>query len=115
MEKDPKNTEKLSLVEFAKKYMKIKGADGIERPFSEAQLNEMKFYEEVKNRSGKVQLVKTRRGTKLLAILPDNAKVKLCDGCGKKFVGKEFPIVDENFNIQRGLKQCEECYASSIK
>lgn len=35
--------------------------------------------------------------------------IKKCDMCGKEFVGKAFPILDENFNKKEGLIQCEEC------
>jgi hypothetical protein len=33
-----------------------------------------------------------------------------CDSCGKPFIGEYFPMVNENFVVQKGLKQCTECY-----
>jgi len=37
-----------------------------------------------------------------------------CDMCGKPIKGKKFQIVDENFNIQKGLIQCEKCYKNGV-
>jgi ribosome-binding protein aMBF1 (putative translation factor) len=34
-----------------------------------------------------------------------------CDSCGKEIKGKSYPIVDENFRKQKGLRQCESCYS----
>lgn len=39
-------------------------------------------------------------------------KTKKCDSCGYEFTGKSYPIIDENFNKQRGLIQCESCFAN---
>lgn len=37
-----------------------------------------------------------------------------CDNCGEYIKGKSYHIVNENHCIQRGLNQCEQCYAESI-
>ena len=37
-----------------------------------------------------------------------------CDGCGEPLTKKSYPMYDENFKLQRGLLQCEKCYASSL-
>lgn len=34
----------------------------------------------------------------------------LCDICGQEKTGKKLPVLDENYNKQRGLNQCEDCY-----
>ena len=34
----------------------------------------------------------------------------LCDICGKEKSGKKFPVLDENWNKQSGLNQCEDCF-----
>jgi len=39
---------------------------------------------------------------------------KLCDSCGLNFIGKSYPIHDENHNKQKGLIQCEECFKKQI-
>lgn len=35
--------------------------------------------------------------------------IKMCDMCGNSFLGESFKVVDENFNLQRGLIQCGKC------
>ncbi len=40
---------------------------------------------------------------------------KPCDSCGKPFKGISFPIINENFVVQKGLQQCEKCYKIQIK
>lgn len=34
----------------------------------------------------------------------------LCDICGQEKSGKKYPVLDENWNKQSGLNQCEDCY-----
>ena len=34
----------------------------------------------------------------------------LCDICGQEKSGKKFPVLDENWNKQSGLNQCEDCF-----
>jgi ribosome-binding protein aMBF1 (putative translation factor) len=38
-----------------------------------------------------------------------------CDFCSKPIKGNHYPVYDENYNIQKGIKQCEKCYKLSIK
>lgn len=33
-----------------------------------------------------------------------------CDTCGLEIKGESFPVTDENFNKQPGLKQCDRCF-----
>ena len=40
--------------------------------------------------------------------------MKTCDFCGKEFSGESYPVYDENFILQEGVEQCEECYAESL-
>lgn len=40
---------------------------------------------------------------------------KSCDSCGKPFKGISFPIINENFIVQKGLIQCEKCYKNQIE
>lgn len=37
-----------------------------------------------------------------------------CDICGEEKVSKKYTVVDENFNKQNGISQCEDCYKSSV-
>lgn len=40
-----------------------------------------------------------------------NRKIEfLCDICGQEKTGKKFPVLDENWNKQEGIKQCEDCF-----
>ena len=34
----------------------------------------------------------------------------LCDICGQEKSGKKIPVLDENWNKQSGLNQCEDCF-----
>lgn len=34
----------------------------------------------------------------------------LCDICGQEKNGRKFPVLDENWNKQNGLNQCEDCF-----
>jgi hypothetical protein len=34
----------------------------------------------------------------------------LCDVCGKEKSSKKYPVLDENWNKQNGLNQCEDCF-----
>ena len=38
------------------------------------------------------------------------AKSEKCDLCGLEIKGQSFPVTDENFNKQSGLKQCDRCF-----
>ena len=33
-----------------------------------------------------------------------------CDGCGKTKSGKKYPMYDENYNKQKGLFICQDCF-----
>ena len=37
-----------------------------------------------------------------------------CDSCGKPFTGEYFPVTNENFVVQKGLKQCTICYEKQL-
>jgi hypothetical protein len=37
-------------------------------------------------------------------------KTKKCDSCGQSFTGDHYPMVDENYKLQKGLMQCRECF-----
>jgi ribosome-binding protein aMBF1 (putative translation factor) len=41
------------------------------------------------------------------------AQIK-CDMCGEVITGKTYTVVDENFNTQPGLVQCETCFAADL-
>ena len=41
------------------------------------------------------------------AVMP---RLFLCDICGQEKSGKKFPVLDENWNKQIGLNQCEDCF-----
>lgn len=43
----------------------------------------------------------------------DKPKVIICDLCGEPIVGESHPVYDENFHVQKGLKQCSKCLVSS--
>ena len=38
----------------------------------------------------------------------------LCDCCGKEQTGKKHKMYDENWNVQRGCYECDECYESRL-
>ena len=38
----------------------------------------------------------------------------LCDCCGKEKTGIKHKMYDENWNIQRGCYECDECYRSGL-
>ena len=38
-----------------------------------------------------------------------------CDSCGVLIKGKHYPMYDENYNIQKDLKQCTSCFEKQIK
>ena len=38
----------------------------------------------------------------------------LCDICGQEKSGKKFPVLDENWNKQSGLNQCEDCFKEGL-
>lgn len=37
-----------------------------------------------------------------------------CDFCGKTFTHKPYKVYDENYNIQHGIVECQECYNERI-
>ena len=39
----------------------------------------------------------------------EDVKPKICDICGEDFSGFSYNVVDENYNVQQGLIQCERC------
>ena len=39
-----------------------------------------------------------------------STRLFLCDICGQEKSGKKFPVLDENWNKQSGLNQCEDCF-----
>ena len=45
-----------------------------------------------------------------LSIHVVSKRLFLCDICGEKKSGKKFPVLDENWNKQSGLNQCEDCF-----
>ena len=48
--------------------------------------------------------------TQALNIPVANKRLFLCDICGQEKSGKKFPVLDENWNKQIGLNQCEDCF-----
>lgn len=40
---------------------------------------------------------------------------KLCDMCGEWFVGFPYHVVDENYNVQPGLIQCNKCLGGNLE
>ncbi len=38
-----------------------------------------------------------------------------CDLCEKLITGDSHPVTDENFNVQKGINQCESCFASQCE
>lgn len=38
----------------------------------------------------------------------------VCDCCGKIKTGTKHKIYDENFNIQRGCYECDNCYGNKL-
>lgn len=40
--------------------------------------------------------------------------IRLCDMCGEPFKGPSFPVVDENYKVQKGIIQCVDC-SNNIK
>ena len=45
-----------------------------------------------------------------LNIASVSKRLFLCDICGQEKSGKKFPVLDENWNKQSGLNQCEDCF-----
>ena len=45
-----------------------------------------------------------------LTISVVSKRLFLCDICGQEKSGKKFPVLDENWNKQSGLNQCEDCF-----
>ena len=38
----------------------------------------------------------------------------LCDCCGKEKTGIKHKMYDENWNVQRGCYECDECYGDRL-
>lgn len=38
----------------------------------------------------------------------------LCDFCGEKKTGKKHKIYDENWNLQQGCYECDDCFCSRL-
>ena len=56
-------------------------------------------------------------GTNWKELKLSNKKMKKyikCDYCGCNITDKTFPIVDENYNQQKGLVQCEKCFSEGL-
>lgn len=43
-----------------------------------------------------------------------NKRLFLCDCCGIEKTGIKHKMYDENWNIQRGCYECDECYSSRL-
>lgn len=41
-------------------------------------------------------------------------KTKKCDFCGKEFTGASYPVYDENWNKQKGIIQCPDCFGGRL-
>lgn len=41
-------------------------------------------------------------------------KTKKCDFCGKLFTGPNYPVYDENWNIQKGINRCSTCFGEEL-
>ena len=48
--------------------------------------------------------------TQALNIPVVSKRLFLCDICGQEKGGRKFPVLDENWNKQSGLNQCEDCF-----
>lgn len=46
--------------------------------------------------------------------IPVIRKRFLCDCCGKEKTGIKHKMYDENWNVQRGCYECDECYGDSL-
>ena len=49
-----------------------------------------------------------------LNIADVSKRLFLCDICGQEKSGKKFPVLDENWNKQSGLNQCEDCFKEGL-
>lgn len=38
----------------------------------------------------------------------------LCDCCGEEKIGKKHKMYDENWNLQRGCYECNDCFESRL-
>lgn len=45
-----------------------------------------------------------------LDITDVSKRLFLCDICGQEKSGKKFSVLDENWNKESGLNQCEDCF-----
>lgn len=48
-------------------------------------------------------------------IILDAGKRFLCDCCGEEKTGKKHKIYDENWNLQGGLNECNDCFDSRLE
>ena len=46
--------------------------------------------------------------------IPVVSKSFLCDCCGKEKTGIKHKMYDENWNVQRGCYECDECYRDRL-
>ena len=46
---------------------------------------------------------------------PFVSKRFLCDCCGKEKAGKKHKMCDENWNLQRGCYECDDCFSNRLK
>jgi len=37
-----------------------------------------------------------------------------CDLCGGEMLGMSYPVYDENYNIQRDVRQCKNCQTDDL-
>lgn len=57
------------------------------------------------------ELIEDLKVSDCFDLVEDNAsRLHRCDICGKVFTGEYYPITDENFNKQHGLKSCAVCF-----
>jgi hypothetical protein len=47
--------------------------------------------------------------------MTEKKKDKLCDMCGEWFSGFSYHVVDENYNVQPGLIQCNKCLGENLE
>ena len=59
-------------------------------------------------------ITKLRDLVKAAGKAPIHDPTHKCDGCGKLFTGKTFPMVDSQHKKILGMKQCEKCYSTHV-
>lgn len=45
----------------------------------------------------------------------NTGEIKLCDICGESFKGFSYHVIDENYNVQKGLIQCGKCLSGNLE